>query len=100
MKSLQKDPGGRGFTHLATDGVLRSFDGDRNVVDYRKLSPEEIELVSEIYPPAYRAQIKEEFAGVDGRNVTDTQQCLHPDASLMPPKRGPDGQNVSPADRT
>jgi hypothetical protein len=98
MKSLQKDPTGMGFTHLATDGVLRAFDGDRNVVDYRKLSPEEIELVLEIYPPAYRAQLNDKFSGVDGRNVTDTQQCLHPDASLMPPERGSEGQNVSPAD--
>lgn len=97
MKSLRKDPTGMGFTHLATDGVLRALDGDRNVVDYRRLSPEEIKLAFEIYPPAFRAQLEDKFIGVDGRNVTDAQ-CLHPDPSLLPPETDSEGQNVSRAD--
>ncbi|KAL3445893.1 hypothetical protein BJX65DRAFT_280563 [Aspergillus insuetus] len=84
MSSLKHDPTGRGFTHLATDGVLRSFDGDRKVVDYRQLSPEEIQIVLHIYPPHMREQIKDKFVGVDGRNVKDEEALWNPGEEIGP----------------
>ncbi|KAL2847864.1 hypothetical protein BJY01DRAFT_212367 [Aspergillus pseudoustus] len=90
-KSLKHDPTGAGFTHLATDGVLRSFDGDRNVIDYRPLSPEEIAVWLEPWPPALREKLIPMFEGVDGRNVTDVEQLLHPRPELLPPESPEDG---------
>ncbi|KAL2826766.1 hypothetical protein BJY01DRAFT_229557 [Aspergillus pseudoustus] len=84
MSSLRRDPEGRGFTHLATDGVLRTFDGDRNVVDYRQLSPEEIRTVMQVFPQQWRDQVKDKFVGVDGRDVTDEEQLRYPSEELVP----------------
>lgn len=37
LSSLKRDTSGAGFTHVGSDNVVRSFDGDFNVVDYRHL---------------------------------------------------------------
>ncbi|KAL4860810.1 hypothetical protein BDV12DRAFT_181082 [Aspergillus spectabilis] len=98
MKSLKQDPTGEGFTHLATDGVLRSFDGDRNVLDYKPLSPEEIALVLEEWPPTLHNQLREMFKGVDGRNVKNVEQFIHPHPDLMPPEptsSGDQAENIA-----
>lgn len=86
MVSLKQDPTGEGFIHLATDGVLRSFDGDRNVLDYKPLSPDEIALVLDEWPPTLHSQLRRMFYGVDGRNVKDVEQFIHPNPDLMPPE--------------
>ncbi|CEN60247.1 hypothetical protein ASPCAL02688 [Aspergillus calidoustus] len=90
MSSLKHDPAGRGFTHLATDGVLRSFDGDRKVVDYRRLSPAEIQIVLQIYPPQLREKVKDKFVGVDGRDVLDEESLWNPRKELAPLMAGED----------
>ncbi|KAL3462542.1 hypothetical protein BJX64DRAFT_258899 [Aspergillus heterothallicus] len=81
MSSLRHD--GRGFTHLATDGVLRSFDGDRKVIDYRQLSPEEIQIVLQVFPAQLREQVEHKLVGVDGRNVTDEGQLWNPGEDIL-----------------
>jgi hypothetical protein len=87
-----------GFTHLGTDGVLRSFDGDRNVVDYRQLSPEEIQIALQVYPPHMRDQIKDKFAGVDGRNVKDEETLLHPGEDILKTTRNNVESGLAPVE--
>ena len=86
LRSLRSSPSNEGFSHLATDGVYRSFDSKGEVVDYRKLSPEEISMMLSYHSERYSAEPNqmalEKFHGVDGRTVTDLEQLLHPDAAL------------------
>lgn len=67
---------------LACDGVLRSYSSSGEVVDYRQLSPEEIDLALKsmegIFPSDHLEKTVEKMRGVDGRNVTDLEQLLHP----------------------
>lgn len=66
---LRHDPDG--VLNIGRDGVLRSLNADRTVVlDYRRLSPEEIR---EVIAPADQAT-KDALDGVDGRDVTDEAQ--------------------------
>lgn len=78
---MKRDPSGNGISALGYDGVLRSFDNERNVVDAVGLSP---------------AHIREHYAGVpipiperllaaDGRNVS-RRDMFHPDAENIPKK--------------
>ncbi|KAH0193633.1 hypothetical protein KCU99_g893, partial [Aureobasidium melanogenum] len=60
-----------GVFNIGRDGVLRSLNADHTVVlDYRRLSPEEIE---ELIAPADQAT-KDALVGVDGRDITDEAQ--------------------------
>jgi hypothetical protein len=86
LRSLRSSPSNEGFSHLATDGVYRSFSSKGEVVDYRKLSPEEMSMMlsyhSERYSTEQIQMALEKFHGVDGRTVTDLEQLLHPNAAL------------------
>jgi hypothetical protein len=74
------------------DGVYRSYDSKGEVVDYRKLSPEEISDMLSFQSPHYSAEqnqtLLEKFRGVDGRIVNDEQQLLHPAAEFRPRRSG------------
>ncbi|KAG9520416.1 hypothetical protein KCV07_g4297, partial [Aureobasidium melanogenum] len=60
-----------GVFNIGRDGVLRSLNADHTVVlDYHRLSPEEIE---ELIAPADQAT-KDALVDVDGRDVTDEAQ--------------------------
>jgi hypothetical protein len=64
--SMRLDP--EGVVHLGRDGVLRSLNADRTqVLDYRRLSPEELTQFAAPFDQATR----DALVGVDGRNVTD-----------------------------
>lgn len=79
-----------GILNLGMDGVLRSFDGEDNVLGYRQLSPEEIARFHNILPKAMREEwrLDQKYEGVDGRQVTDLEQLLHPPPeACMTPKR-------------
>ncbi|KAH0316302.1 hypothetical protein KCU71_g5873, partial [Aureobasidium melanogenum] len=68
-RHMRRDP--NGVFNIGRDGVLRSLNADHTVVlDYRRLSPEEIE---ELIAPADQAT-KDALVGVDGRDVTDEAQ--------------------------
>ncbi|CRG85676.1 hypothetical protein PISL3812_02707 [Talaromyces islandicus] len=84
LKSLPRDPSGLGFSHLGMDGVWRTFDRAGNVVSYLALSPEEIKEALNIFPKSFRENIEKRLDGVDGRNVTDIEQLLHPREDLLP----------------
>lgn len=88
MRSLRRSPSGQGLSHVASDGVLRSFSSQLEVVDYKQLSPEQIELVWKsmegLYPADALREFVERMRGVDGRDVTDDKQLLHPGPELRP----------------
>ncbi len=67
------------------DGVFRNFGKDGKVWSYRTLNPEEIKEMVNLFPADMRSLFEEKLEGVDGRNVKDIAQLLHPDADIMPP---------------
>ncbi|GIJ89558.1 hypothetical protein Asppvi_008500 [Aspergillus pseudoviridinutans] len=85
---LKRSPSGQGFTHLATDGVIRSFSSSGEVIDYKQLSPAEIAKMLEFFGKYMDSEAfeksKPKFDGVDGRNVTDLEQLLHPGPGIGP----------------
>lgn len=65
----RRDP--NGVSHVGADGVLRSLNADRTaVLDYRRLSPEEVKKFAAPFDQATRDALE----GVDGRDVTDEAQ--------------------------
>ncbi|PYH42801.1 uncharacterized protein BP01DRAFT_393835 [Aspergillus saccharolyticus JOP 1030-1] len=88
--SLKHSPSGNGFSHLATDGVYRSFSSSGEVVDYKQLSPAEISKMLEFFEKHMNSEkfqeAKKKFDGVDGRDVTDLEQLLHPGPEVCPMK--------------
>ncbi|KAF4591705.1 hypothetical protein GQ602_002004 [Ophiocordyceps camponoti-floridani] len=76
-----------GVFSLGSDGVLRYFDADRSVVDYRQLDPDQAKdlATKQIHAwessgkavPASLAAIVE--SSVDGRLVTDVHQLMNPE---------------------
>jgi hypothetical protein len=63
------------------DGVCRSFDGDRNVVDAIGLSPRQIkELLDRT---EWSQDIEDRFRDIDGRNVFLTPFSLGKKGSLI-----------------
>jgi hypothetical protein len=85
LKALPQDPSGRGFSHLAMDGVWRTFDKDRNVLGYYVLNPDEIAEVLTSFPLEIRERFEKELVGVDGHNVTDPEKLMNPSEKLLPP---------------
>ena len=81
VRSMTSHPDG--MFQLAIDGVLRSFDGDRKVIDFRQLSPEQIASYLKKMPDQ-RAIKWSEWEGVDGRTVTAEQELWDPPESLKP----------------
>jgi hypothetical protein len=66
LPRLRRDP--EGIFHLGDDGVLRSINGDRSIVlDYRRLSPQEIKNVAAPFDQAK----KDKLVDVDGRDIID-----------------------------
>ncbi|RLL97721.1 hypothetical protein CFD26_107141 [Aspergillus turcosus] len=82
LSTLPKDP--LGFSHLGMDGVWRNVDKDGNVISYRALSPDEIAEALNIFPGWLRDKFEKKLEGVDGRNVTDTEQLMRPGKDLLP----------------
>ena len=56
------------------------------MLDYRRLSNHEIMRLIEAsgLPAAAEAEVKREFAGVDGNDVTADEQLMHPPKHLRP----------------
>ena len=54
-------------------------------MDYKRLSPDEIATLLTSAPDSDMQQLTEVFEGVDGRDVADMEQILHPGPELRPP---------------
>lgn len=81
----------QGCFHLGTDGVLRSFDENGLVVDYRQLEPHQVrEMYKVIFSPApiysdsQKKRMEEDYRNADGRNVP-LKKILDPDNDQRPP---------------
>jgi len=57
-----------GICYLGSDGVFRSFDSNRDVVDAIALSPQQIKKILDQMP--WDKETEEKFRGVDGRVVS------------------------------
>ncbi|KAI1131088.1 hypothetical protein F5Y10DRAFT_262472 [Nemania abortiva] len=79
QKSMKKDPNGHGINALGYDGVLRSFDNERNVLDAVGLNPAQIR---EYYNGL---EMPKRFLTADGRNIS-RWDMFHPDAENIPKK--------------
>lgn len=58
------------------------------VIDYKQLSPQEISAVLRAFTGNMSAeaigQLEEKWRGVDGRDVKEEEQLLHPGPGIMP----------------
>ena len=61
---MKRDPDGHGISALGFDGVLRTFDAERNVLDAVGLNPTQIREYYDGLP------MPERFLTADGRNVS------------------------------
>jgi hypothetical protein len=78
-KSMKRDPDGQGISGLGYDGVLRTFDAERNVLDAVGLNPAQIREYYDDLP------LPERLRTADGRNVS-RWDMFHPDAENVPKK--------------
>lgn len=76
---MNREPTGRGISALGYDGVLRTFDEERNVVDAVGLNPAQIREYYEGLPLPPR------FFTADGRNKSQWDM-FHPAAENVPKK--------------
>lgn len=82
---MRLDP--NGVVHLGADGVLRSLNADRTaVLDYRRLSPEEVKEFAAPFDKATR----DTFVGVNGLDVTDVEQLWAVPATKKVPAESSD----------
>ncbi|OQE18677.1 hypothetical protein PENSTE_c017G02578 [Penicillium steckii] len=92
-KHMKRDPSGKGYIHLGSDGVLRTISGNDEVLDARGLDPEQIENILKVMPAG--SSQREDFRDVDGTKVTSHEALFHPAAGVLPPKRGVDEQKAT-----
>ncbi|SCV50615.1 uncharacterized protein FFB14_11531 [Fusarium fujikuroi] len=78
-RSMKRDPDGHGITALGFDGVLRTFDAERNVLDAVGLNPSQIREYYDGLP------MPERFLAADGRNVS-RRNMLNPNVEDIPRK--------------
>ncbi|KAE8310025.1 hypothetical protein BDV41DRAFT_579995 [Aspergillus transmontanensis] len=82
VKDMKRDPSGGGFVHLGKDGVIRTISGSYEVVDARRLTPEQIKDILDVMPPTVVR--KEDFHGVDGTKATGHDALFHPAPGVLP----------------
>ncbi|PTB34846.1 uncharacterized protein TrAFT101_009461 [Trichoderma asperellum] len=78
-RSMKKDPDGHGISSLGYDGVLRTFDNERNILDAVGLNPTQIREYYDGLP------MPERLLTADGRNIS-RWDMFHPDAENIPRK--------------
>ncbi|KAB5583154.1 hypothetical protein GE09DRAFT_1211761 [Coniochaeta sp. 2T2.1] len=88
LHSLKRDPSSKGFSAVGSDGVLRAFDGEYNILDAKGLSPRQIKQFLDDGP--YSAEAEKQWRGVDGRKVTTEEGLFRPDPSILPKKPSPE----------
>ena len=97
-----------GFLHVADDGVARSYNGNATVIDYVRLTNEQLmQLLSQL-PESYQSEMNHlhsTFDNVSGFDVADESQLRDPPSWLRPPpqhdaiKRSVSSQTRNPARR-
>ncbi|KAM0208122.1 hypothetical protein ACHAQI_007131 [Fusarium lateritium] len=79
LESMKHDPDGNGISALGYDGVLRSFDPERNVLDAVGLNPTQIREYWQ------GLSMPDRFLSADGRNISH-KEMFQPDAENIPKK--------------
>lgn len=79
IRLMKKDPDGHGINSLGYDGVLRTFDNERNILDAVGLNPTQIREYYDGLP------MPERLLTADGRNISHWDM-FHPDAENIPRK--------------
>ncbi|BDD54908.1 hypothetical protein MAP00_000481 [Monascus purpureus] len=85
IRKLKKDP--EGYSHIADDGVARAYDGNDAVIDYVRLSNDQLMQLLLDLPESWQKELDHlhsVFDGVDGLQVVDENQLLNPPAWLRP----------------
>ncbi|KAI8652832.1 hypothetical protein NCS57_01348800 [Fusarium keratoplasticum] len=82
MLKMKDDPTLMGIRMLGKDGIFRSLDADRNVVDAVACTPPIIKALLDRMP--YDAEAEKSFRGVDGTK-TPKEQWYDPLPGILPP---------------
>ncbi|TKA30504.1 hypothetical protein B0A54_15798 [Friedmanniomyces endolithicus] len=69
-----------GFIHVANDGVERSYAENGTVIDYRRLSNDQLTRMAATLP----TEMMDVWKGVDGNDVTSESQIFNPPPALRP----------------
>jgi len=77
--SMKRDPDGNGISALGYDGVFRTFDAERNVLDAVRLNPTQIRQYYEGRP------MPERLLTSDGSKMSQ-EQMFSPNAEDIPKK--------------
>ncbi|OJD19858.1 hypothetical protein AJ78_00218 [Emergomyces pasteurianus Ep9510] len=73
-----------GFVHVADDKIVRSYDEDGTVLDYVRLSDDQLEEVLRQYPDSFREHLYAIWDGINSLEV-DEEQIWNPPPHLLPP---------------
>ena len=80
MAALDKDH--NGIAVLCSDGVVRSVAPNKTVLAYQKLDSEQIQKLIDQY--GRDDKLTKIFDGVNGNDVVDSEQLLHPSTDILP----------------
>ncbi|KAK1063500.1 hypothetical protein LTR12_006612 [Friedmanniomyces endolithicus] len=69
-----------GFIHVANDGVERSYDANGTVIDYRRLSNDQLTRMA----ATLSTEMMDVWKNVDGNDVTSNSQIFNPPPALRP----------------
>ncbi|QSS60726.1 hypothetical protein I7I51_05527 [Histoplasma capsulatum] len=75
MKGLQHDP--NGLIDIGDDGILRSFDSRGTVIDYRRLTTDELHSLSKDFVKGNDERLLATWANVDS-SLVDEEQIWNP----------------------
>ncbi|KAG9780209.1 hypothetical protein KCU88_g3775, partial [Aureobasidium melanogenum] len=79
---MVSDP--KGIFQLGDDGVLRSYDGDGTVIDWRQLDPDQIKRAYDAHNNRGGQFLRRSPQNiVDGRDVVDIDQILRPRQNIL-----------------
>ncbi|KAK4575298.1 hypothetical protein LTR86_001151 [Recurvomyces mirabilis] len=87
IAGLKKDPTGQGITHIGDDGIIRTYDGQGNVLDNAPLSTAQLNAHLSNLPTLlqpHEAHLRDTYRNVSGHDVTDMSQILTPPDHLRP----------------
>ncbi|EEH35484.1 hypothetical protein PAAG_06531 [Paracoccidioides lutzii Pb01] len=77
-----RDP--NGFSHIGDDGVLRSFNGDGEVISYERLDKEQLSNLASWYPePEHRDHLHDVWKDANSSTVS-MEQIWNPPKELLP----------------
>ncbi|KKZ64158.1 hypothetical protein EMCG_01506 [[Emmonsia] crescens] len=72
-----------GFFHLGDDKILRTFDGDGNVLDYARPEDTHLKAVANLYSKSVQEHLYRVWGPVDDSQISE-EQILHPPDYLLP----------------